>query len=531
MDAAQPNILHTARMAVIKCHPRLTEMPWSKMSAKAKITLHRDLQIGSIDPRLYGSFIEHLGRAVYGGIYEPGHPTADEDGFRQDVLALVKELDVPVVRYPGGNFVSGYDWEDGIGPKEKRPKRLELAWRVLETNQFGLDEFTRWCKKAHSSPMVAVNLGTRGAEAARALVEYCNHPCGTWWSDLRKANGCAEPHAIKLWCLGNEMDGPWQIGAKTAEEYGRLACETAKVMKWVDPGIELVACGSSGRGMPTFPAWETTVLEHTYPHIDYLSLHTYYGNRNNDTLDFLARSLDMDQFISTVVATCDHAGARQRSQKRLNLSFDEWNVWYHSNEADSQVEPWQIAPALLEDHYTFEDALLVGCMLITLLKHADRVKVACLAQLVNVIAPIMTAKNGASWRQTIYYPFLHASRFGRGIAMNLNSQCSAYPNKEFGSVPYLECVATCNPEDESITIFAVNRNLTGPLQLTSDGMDLSGYSILEHIVLNHTDLKACNTLENPGKVVPHPGGVSQIQDGCLQACLASHSWNVIRLAK
>ena len=501
------------------------------MVTKANITLHRDLQIGSIDPRLYGSFIEHLGRAVYDGIYEPGHPTADEEGFRQDVLALIKELGVPVVRYPGGNFVSGYTWEDGVGPKEQRPKRLDLAWRTLETNQFGLGEFTRWCKKANSSPMVAINLGTRGADAARTIVEYCNHPGGTYWSDLRKANGSPDPYSIKLWCLGNEMDGPWQICAKTAEEYGRLACESAKVMKLVDPGIELVACGSSGRGMPTFPAWETTVLEHSYPHVDYISLHTYYGKRNNDTPDFLARSLDMDQFISSVVAACDFVKVKQHSQKNINLSFDEWNVWYHSNQSDSKMEPWQIAPPLLEDIYTFEDALLVGCMLITLLKHADRVKVACLAQLVNVIAPIMTTKGGACWRQTIYYPFMHASRFGRGIAMNLNVQCSTYDNKEFGAVPYLESVATLNPEDASITIFAVNRNLTDPVQLSSDGMDLSGYSIGEHIVLNHTDLKACNTHKNPNNVTPKPGGDAQIRDGCLHASLASHSWNVIHLTK
>ena len=429
----------------------------------ARITLHPEYQIGAVDPRLYGSFIEHLGRAVYGGIYEPGHPAADEAGFRQDVLALVKELGVPVVRYPGGNFVSGYNWEDGIGPKEERPTRLDLAWRTLETNQFGLDEFVQWCRKANSSPMMAVNLGTRGADAARTLVEYCNHPGGTYWSDLRKTNGAPDPHAIKLWCLGNEMDGPWQICAKTAEEYGRLACETAKAMKWVDPGIELVACGSSNRGMPTFAAWESTVLEHTYPHIDYISLHTYYGKRNNDTLDFLAHAVDMDRFISSVVATCDYAKAKQRSKKDIHLSFDEWNVWYHSNESDSKMEPWQIAPPLLEDNYTFEDSLLVGCMLITLLKHADRVKIACLAQLVNVIAPIMTAKNGACWRQTIYYPFMHASRYGRGIAMNLNAQCPSYENKEFGNVPYLESVATLNPEDELAYDFCRQSKLDRPL--------------------------------------------------------------------
>ena len=382
------------------------------MSLSASLTLTRARTIGAVDPRLYGSFIEHLGRAVYGGIYEPGHPSADAYGFRQDVLNLIRELNVSMVRYPGGNFVSGYTWEDGIGPLEKRPRRLELAWKSVEPNLFGTDEFMHWCKLAGLAPMMAVNLGTRGIEAAGALVEYCNHPSGTAWSDLRIANGSKDPHNVKVWCLGNEMDGPWQIGHKTAEEYGRLACETAKVMKWTDPSIELVACGSSGRGMATFPAWESTVLEHTYEHVEYISLHTYYGNRTGDTPTFLARSLDMDRFIETVAATCDHVQAHKRSKKRLYLSFDEWNVWYHSNTADKAMEPWQVAPPLLEDVYNFEDALVVGCMLISLLKHADRVKMACLAQLVNVIAPIMTDNNGPAWCQTIYYPFQQAACFG-----------------------------------------------------------------------------------------------------------------------
>ncbi len=263
---------------------------------KAELIVDKAYTIGEVDKRLYGSFVEHLGRAIYGGVYEPGHPTADEHGFRQDVIDLVKGLKVPIIRYPGGNFVSGYNWEDGIGPKENRPRRLELAWRTIETNEVGVNEFVTWANKVDAEVMMAVNLGTRGIDAARNLVEYCNHPQGTYWSDLRRAHGYAEPHRIKVWCLGNEMDGPWQIGHKTAHEYGRLAAETAKVMKWVDPSIELVACGSSNRGMRTFPEWEATVLEHTYEYVDYISLHTYYGNRENDLGNFLAKSLDMDEF-------------------------------------------------------------------------------------------------------------------------------------------------------------------------------------------------------------------------------------------
>jgi len=501
------------------------------MTLTAKLTLTPSRLIGEVDSRLYGSFIEHLGRAVYGGAYEPGHPTADANGFRSDVIDLVRELGVSIVRYPGGNFVSGYTWEDGIGPKEQRPRRMELAWRSIETNQFGTDEFIKWCRKSGTEPMMAVNLGTRGLDAARSLVEYCNFPGGTAWSDLRRANGSPEPHNVKVWCLGNEMDGPWQIGGKTAEEYGRLACETAKVMKWTDSSIQLVACGSSGRGMVTFPAWEATILDHTYEHVDFVSLHTYYGNRSGDTPDFLARTLDMDRFIATVVSTCDHVKALKRSKKTLNLSFDEWNVWFHSNSQDAEIPSWTVAPPMLEDLYTFEDALVVGCMLITLLRHSDRVKIACLAQLVNVIAPIMTKDGGPAWRQTIYYPFLHASRFGRGQALDVEVRSPAYDNKEFGQVPYLESVATFNPEDGSVTLFAVNRSLTEALQIQADSRDLAGYRVVEHLTLTHPDLQAVNTHTRPDNVIPHSNGNAKLDAGQLSATLPAASWNVIRLAK
>jgi alpha-N-arabinofuranosidase len=501
------------------------------MSDIAKITLHPELAIGQVDPRLYGSFIEHLGRAIYGGLYEPEHPAAGAEGFRADVLQLVQELQVPIVRYPGGNFVSGYDWEDGIGPKESRPRRLELAWKTIESNQFGTDEFVAWCKKAGTEPMLAVNLGSRGLDAARRLLEYCNHPGDTYWSDLRRKNGYEAPHGVKVWCLGNEMDGPWQIGHKTAQEYGRLAQETAKAMRLVDPTIELVACGSSNSRMPTFPDWEATVMEHTYEHVEYLSLHTYYGNQKNDTPNFLAKSLDMDRFISTVVGICDYVGAKKRSKKVINLSFDEWNVWYHSREADRQREPWQVAPPQLEDIYTFEDALVVGCMLITLLKHADRVKMACQAQLVNVIAPIMTATGGPAWRQTIFYPYMHSSMFGRGVALNLNADSPVYHDAEFDAVPYLEAAATWNEADERVTIFAVNRHLRDPLPLEGDARAFAGYRVLEHLTLTHSDLKATNTQANPDTVTPAANGDAQLHEGVLAASLPKASWNVIRLGK
>lgn len=499
-------------------------------SAKAKMIVDKEYRIGEIDRRIYGSFIEHLGRAVYGGIYEPNHPCADENGFRSDVMELVKQLNVPIVRYPGGNFVSGYNWEDGVGPREQRPRRLELAWRTIETNQVGTDEFVEWARSVNSEVMMAVNLGTRGIDDARNLVEYCNHPQGSYWSDLRIAHGYKEPHHIKTWCLGNEMDGPWQIGHQTAEEYGRLAVEAAKVMRWVDPTIELVSCGSSNSSMSTFPQWEATTLEHTYEAVDYISLHQYYGNRTDDTPSYLAKSLDMDQFIRTVIATCDFVKAKKRSKKTLNLSFDEWNVWYHSNDADKKLEPWSIAPPQLEDVYNFEDALLVGSMLITLLKHADRVKIACLAQLVNVIAPIMTENGGRSWKQTIFYPYLHASLYGRGVALNPIISSPKYDCAEFTDVPYLDSTAVYHEEKAELTLFAVNRHLEEPLLLECDVRNFENYRIVEHIVLEHDDLKAVNTADEE-RVKPHHRGNAELAEGVVNANLPKASWNVIRLRK
>lgn len=357
---------------------------------KAKILVNKNFRIGEIDRRIYGSFIEHLGRAVYGGIYEPDNENADECGFRKDVIKLVKELSVPAVRYPGGNFVSGYHWEDGTGDKSKRPQKLEPAWGVIETNQIGVDEFQEWAKRADTDIIMAVNLGTRGPEDARNLLEYCNADTDTYYANMRRKNGFEEPFDIRTWCLGNEMDGPWQIGYKTAEEYGKLAAETAKQMRLIDPDIELVACGSSGYNMETFGEWELTVLEHTYEQVDYISMHQYYGNENGTTEDYLGKAVHMDQFIKSVVALCDAVKAKKHSDKTIYLSFDEWNVWFHSNQ--DKIDKWQIAPSQLEDVYDFRDALLVGTMLMALQNNCDRVKIACLAQLVNVIAPIMTKR-------------------------------------------------------------------------------------------------------------------------------------------
>ncbi|MNW39253.1 Intracellular exo-alpha-(1-_5)-L-arabinofuranosidase [compost metagenome] len=496
---------------------------------KAKMIIEKEYKLADVDSRIYGSFIEQLGRAVYGGIYDPGHPTADEYGFRQDVADMIQEIGVPIIRYPGGNFVSGYNWEDGVGPVGERPRRLELAWRMIETNEVGTNEFIRWANQLNSEVMMAVNLGTRGVDAARNLLEYCNHPSGTYYSDLRISHGYTKPHGIKTWCLGNEMDGPWQIGQKTAVEYGRLASETAKAMKLVDPSIELVACGSSFRAMPTYADWEATVLDHTYEQVDYLSLHTYYGNPDNDVANYLARSLDMDLFIKEIVAVCDYIKAKKRSKKTMHLSFDEWNVWFHSLESDKHLDPWQIAPAQLEDHYTFEDALMVGSMLITLLKHADRVKMACLAQLVNAIAPIMTETGGAAWRQTIFYPYMHASVYGRGTVLQPIVVSPLYDSKDYTDVPMLDSAVVYNEEKNELVIFAVNKSVEDALLLECDVRGFQNYQVVQHTVLENDDLKTVNTAKQPNAVMPHDNGDASLRDGWVQATLPKLSWNVIRL--
>ncbi|MGI5215571.1 alpha-N-arabinofuranosidase [Plantactinospora sp. CA-290183] len=498
---------------------------------QAALTVDPAFRIGDVDPRLYGSFVEHLGRCVYDGIYEPGHPAADADGFRRDVADLVRELGVPVLRYPGGNFVSGYNWEDGIGPRDQRPRRLDLAWRSIETNEVGVDEFAAWARRVGSEPMMAVNLGTRGVEAACNLLEYTNHPSGTHWSDLRRRNGAADPYDIKLWCLGNEMDGPWQTGFSTAREYGRLAAQTAQAMRRVDPSIELVACGSSGSGMPTFGTWEATVLAETYDLVDYVSVHSYYEEHAGDRASFLASAVDLDRFIESVVATADHVRAVGRHTKRINLSVDEWNVWYQSRFAGEENLDWARAPRLIEDTYSVVDAVVVGDLLISLLRHADRVKIACLAQLVNVIAPIRTEPGGAVWRQPTYHPFALTSRYGRGTVLRVEPTGPVHETGRHGAVPTLSATAVLDEEAGELTLFAVNRDQDRPLRLDADLRACPGLAVGEHLAICDEEPEATNSADEPDRVTPRRLPDPTVADGRLEVLLPPLSWSVIRLRR
>ena len=497
----------------------------------AIVTLDPAFVVSPVHPRTFGGFVEHLGRCVYTGIHDPGHPTADQDGFRKDVIALVNELGITSVRYPGGNFVSGYRWEDGIGPVEDRPARLDLAWHSTEPNTVGVDEFMRWCRLAGVEPMMAVNLGTRGVQEALDLLEYCNIPGGTHWSDLRRQHGTPDPHGIRMWCLGNEMDGPWQIGHKTAGEYGRLAAETARAMRMVDPGLELVACGSSGSGMATFGEWERTVLTEAYEMVDFVSAHAYYHEEDGDLASFLASAVNMDAFVDDVVATADAVRAAGGHTKRIMISFDEWNVWYiNATPSQTPKEAWPVAPTLLEDHYNVADAVVVGSLLISLLRHSDRVHAASLAQLVNVIAPIMTEPGGRVWRQTTFHPFALTARHAVGEVLRADVSSPTQDTFKHGAVPVVDAVATFDRESGEVSVFVVNRDVGAASTLEIDVRAFGDIRVVEALTLANDDPYARSTVDDDATLVPTPNDSTALADGRLRVTLPPVSWSMIRLA-
>lgn len=502
---------------------------------KSRATIHRDFAIAQIDNRLYSAFIEHMGRAIYTGIYEPDHLRANADGFREDVLDLVRALNIPAIRYPGGNFVSAYKWEDGIGPQENRPVRLDLAWRSKETNQVGINEFARWSQAAGIEMMLAVNLGTRGIEDARNFVEYCNHPSGSSWSDLRRSHGVEQPYGVNMWCLGNEMDGPWQIGHMEAKEYGRLADETSKAVKAFGKDIETVVCGSSNDQMPSYPEWERQVLEECYENVDYISLHKYFGNNSRDTLNYFAKIEETGRYIQTIAGVIDYVKAKKRAKNDIYICFDEWNVWYHNREEDGKSWSswdWPEAPALLEEDYNLEDAIFVGGLLNEFIRRSDRVKIACIAQLVNVIAPIRTTVGGAAWATTIYYPYQFASLYGRGTALNVAVEGPRYDAKVAQDVNYLDVSAVLAPDGRSITVFAINRDLEEPMEVDIDLLGFGAARIIDHQVMggDFGAARVANTAAEPNRIVPRKGDKMGVVDGALKGELPAFSYSMIRVS-
>ncbi|KFF31551.1 alpha-N-arabinofuranosidase [Bifidobacterium bombi] len=500
----------------------------------AKLVVDKAFELSPVSDRLFGSFVEHLGRCVYSGIYEPGHPTADADGFRQDVIDLVKELGVTTVRYPGGNFVSGYRWEDGVGPADKRPNRLDLAWHSTETNQFGLHEMAKWLEKTGGNELMeAVNLGTRGLEEALDLLEYANVPSGTKLSEARRANGADKPFNIRMWCLGNEMDGPWQLGHKNADDYGKLAASVAAGMRQMDPDLELVVCGSSSHSMETFGQWEETVLDHTYDNVDFVSCHAYYQPENGDMASFLASGVDMDGFISDVYSAIEAVRSRRKSNHKVYISFDEWNVWYQGCEASRSpegIDNWPQAPHLLEDVYSAADAVVVGDLLITLLRNVDKVKSASLAQLVNVIAPIMTEPGGSAWRQTTFYPFALTAKYAHGaVALQPKLESDATATKKFGDVDMVNAVAVTQ-SDGSVTVFASNRSLQTSAHFEIDLPEDTDLKRIDVQTLHEDDIYAANTKDEQNRVTLHRNDSVKVEGRhTLSVDLPAVSWTAIHI--
>jgi alpha-N-arabinofuranosidase len=480
----------------------------------ARALINQAPRRSEFDRRLFGAFLEHLGRAIYTGVYEPKSPLADGKGFRTDVIAQVKGLGVPIMRYPGGNFVSGYNWLDGVGPKNERPAVLERAWNSLETNQFGTNEFIEWCKLVDTEPLLAFNLGTGTPEMAVAYVEYCNVDKGTKWSELRRSHGYTAPHNVRYWCLGNEMDGPWQMGHMPAREYGRKARDTARQIRIIDRGLQLVACGSSNPNMPTYLVWDREVLEECYDQVDGISLHNYYGNTRDQTggsaARFLAMNLDMERQIREIAAVCDYVQGVRKSSKRLWLSFDEWNVWYRARGGRFGDGNRGFAPKLLEEVYNLEDALLVGGFVNTLLRQSDRVRIGCLAQIINVIAPLVTNETSVL-RQSIFYPYAWALKYARGKVLDLWVESDTYPIAGDGlradlarddQVPFVDVAATLDAQRGQACVLMLNRDLESERELVLQWHDVTPARVVACETLTGPDLKAFNTFEQPQRVAP-----------------------------
>lgn len=483
----------------------------SASQPKAQLYIDTNRTISPISPLLFSGFAEHLGRCIYEGMYDPQSPHIDERGFRTDVVAALRDLNFRSIRYPGGNFLSGYRWEDGVGPRDKRPRRRDLAWQSIETNQFGTNEFIEFCKAINAEPMLGVNLGTGTIQDAANLVEYCNSAGGSLYGDLRKTHGYAEPHAVKYWCLGNEMDGPWQIGHLDAEAYGAKAQEAAKMMHWHDPSAALILCGSSSSWMPTYPEWDRVALETCWEHVNYHSLHYYATNEDNDTASFLALSAQFESFVDTLAGVLRYVKAKRRSKHDVYLSWDEWNVWYRARTSDATKGNWTEAPHLLEETYNLEDALVAALWMNVFLRKSDVLKIACLAQIVNVIAPIMTTHD-AILKQSTYYPIALFSKMANGTALDVKVKAPVYSTTKFGDMPLLDVSASYDEGKNTNSLFIVNRSQTENVVLDLFWQDRGPQRINAVYQVAGTDPKAANSFENPNKVVSVSVAVPTVQD-------------------
>lgn len=491
---------------------------------EAKVKLDTDFRSGEIDPRIFGGFLEHLGRAVYGGVYDPGNPRSDSAGFRSDVLDVLQPLRMPLIRYPGGNFVSNYDWRDGIGAVNDRPRRRDFAWRSIEPNTFGTDEFVAWCRTLDTAPYLVVNLGTLGAAEASALVEYCNSPSGSSWADLRIANGSEAPFDVRVWGLGNEMDGPWQAGHVPASVYAMRARQAGALMKGQDPTIELVVCGSSGNSLPTYMEWDRIVLEECWDIVDYIAAHRYSRNERGDSAWFLAEGVEIDQILDDYRSLLGYVRAVRGSDKRVYIAFDEWNVWYKNRESDGD---WQVGTPLLEEIYNLEDALVCAQYLTSFIRNADLVKLACLAQIVNVIAPVLTRADGVLL-QTIYHAFRMISEHARGWSLQPLVDSPTYLAGDRGQVAVLDAAASHDENEDQMAVVLINRSMGDALEVTVEIGEAKAADVIGTELLTGDDPKLANDWDRRDRVRPRTGS-AHVVDGRVRIAMPPISLAVVRL--
>lgn len=524
---------------------------------EARIHIHPRFLIGDISPRLYGAFLEPIGTMVNGSMYNPMHPTADADGFRQDFLEALKAAGLPALRLPGGNFVSGWDWKSSIGPREKRKTQLDTAWFQYYTNDVGYDEYLKWTQMVGAEPLVTINLGTNGLRDALHIVEYTNHPAGSYWSDLRREYGREAPYGVRTWYLGNEMDGPWQIGSweKNPRGYGILAHEVSKGMKWIDPSIETVACVSSSPFLAHYPQWDLEVLQECYETVDYISLHHYHIAPPGDYGALLGGSCYFEDYIKTEIGLCDFMKTKLRSPKKMMLSFDEYGsreqplkgvlpgrgtVWEH--EFNRERGYVRHDPDKMDSDTPFIqrggmlDALSSASTLLTLLRHADRVKIGCMTSGLHTLA---AASHDHVWKPAAHYPFAHLMKYGRGVSLRTAVSSDTYdipgyaPSHQFQystqkGISFVDAAAAFNKESGELAVFAVNRDCEHARLLNIDAQAFEGCRLIEHIQLHSDDLHLMNTWEKPDAILPKVNPDTSFHHGKLTAVIPPLSWNVFR---
>lgn len=528
------------------------------MAKQAKITIHPSYQVGEISPRLFGTFLEPIGTMVNGTMYNPKHPTADEQGFRRDVIGALKAAGMRAVRLPGGNFVSAWNWKDSIGPRSERKVRLDPAWHQYITNEVGHDEYLQWAEKTGAEPLYTINLGSGGMQDAMDLVEYTNHAGGTWWSDLRRKNGHEAPYNVKTWYLGNEMDGPWQLGSwdKDPRGYGVRANEISKAIKWIDGRIETAVCASSSPFMDHYPQWEETVLQECYDSVDYLSMHHYHSAPPGDIRALLGGSVYYEDYINTEIALCDLIGAKCRSPKKIMLSFDEYGAMIRPN---APLHPGYGYYNMVRTHYRFDPAmgyilhdpdnmeerirpggdllqmLSMVSIQLSFLRHADRVKIGCMT---GGLEALCASDHDHVWKSASHYAFRLLMEYARGISMRTAVEAetfdlpgyaiddtSQYRDKE--GVSFIDAASAWDQERKQLAVFVINRSEEEEYPLTLDIRGFEQYRFAGHQELVTDDLSARSTFEEPDRILPKANTEGIFEGGQLRTHVKPLSFNVI----